>query len=243
MANTRFIGSIELGFQGSQMNWIDNNGLFLVSNNSLFGLGFTTTKDVTLFLLVIMHLKTTKVIWAANRDFPVSNLDQFVFEKNGNLLLHKGPSVVWTTNSGGTGNMMSGLALQDSGDWVLQRGDGKVILMCRCIRIMPYPYCVSVPMLHSPQPYWSMGKDDRRNIDKNGGELAFASIDGNSLRFFDESKVLLWQFSISDLVDVNVNATWIAVLGSGGLIRFFNLNAKGSSGTFDPCGTPKAPVW
>ncbi|KAK8348975.1 hypothetical protein V6Z12_A06G114100 [Gossypium hirsutum] len=83
----------------------------------------------------------------------------------------------------------------------------------------------------NPQPYWSMGKDARRNIDKNGGKVAFASIDGNS-------------WSISYLVDVNVKATWIAVLGSDGFIRFFNLNAKGSSGTSkvpdDPCGTPEA---
>ncbi|MBA0694139.1 hypothetical protein Goari_004461 [Gossypium aridum] len=55
----------------------------------------------------------------------------------------------------------------------------------------------------NPQPYWSMGKDARRNIDKK-------------------------------------------VLGSDGFIRFFHLNAKGSSGTSkvldDPCGMPKACI-
>ncbi|KAE8663417.1 hypothetical protein F3Y22_tig00112980pilonHSYRG00016 [Hibiscus syriacus] len=43
------------------MNWIDNNGLFLVSNSSEFGFGFaTTTSDVTRFLLVIVDITTTK---------------------------------------------------------------------------------------------------------------------------------------------------------------------------------------
>ncbi|MBA0723000.1 hypothetical protein Golax_003621 [Gossypium laxum] len=45
---------------------------------------------------------------------------------------------------------------------------------------------------------------------------------------------------------VSWNATWIAVLGSDGFIRLFDLNAKRSSGTSkfpdDPCGMPKACI-
>ncbi|KAK3212075.1 hypothetical protein Dsin_016781 [Dipteronia sinensis] len=55
-ASVRSFGKISPGFQGSQMNWIDNDGLFLLSNNSDFAFGFQTTeKDVTLFLLVVLH--------------------------------------------------------------------------------------------------------------------------------------------------------------------------------------------
>ncbi|KAK8509331.1 hypothetical protein V6N13_062380 [Hibiscus sabdariffa] len=130
------------------MNWIDKNGLFLVPNSSEFGFGFVTTSDVTLFLLVIMHMETTKVIWAANRNFPVSNSDISLFQNDGNMLLKKGQSVVWKTNTGDKG-------------------------------------------YSNPQSYWSMGKDSRRNINKNGGVVTSASIDENSWKFFDESKVLL----------------------------------------------------
>ncbi|KAL4296015.1 hypothetical protein GQ457_12G020190 [Hibiscus cannabinus] len=273
MANDRFTGSIEPDFQGSQMNWIDNNGLFLVSNNSEFGFGFATTSDVTSFLLVITHLKTTKVIWAANRGFPVSNSDMFLFQNNGNVLLQKGQTFVWTTNTGDKG--VSAMVLMDSGNLVLQRNDGNVIWESfahpsdtlvsnqefkQGMRLVSNPspsnlsYILEIKhgdMVLSagysiPQSYWSMGRDTRRNINKNGGVVTLASIDGNSWQFFDESKVLLWQFRISDSVDVNLNDTWIAVLGSDGFISFFNLNAEESSSTAkvpdDPCGTPEACV-
>ncbi|XVF35599.1 hypothetical protein REPUB_Repub18cG0159900 [Reevesia pubescens] len=269
MASDRSIRTIEPGFQGSQMNWIDNNGLFLVSNNSEFGFGFTTTSDVTLFLLVVMHMQTTKVIWAANRNFPVSNSDDFVFDKNGNMLLQKGGSVVWTTNTADKG--VSAMVLQDSGNLVLQGNDGTVMWQSFAhpsdtlisnqefregMRLISNPSSSNLSYIleiksgdmvlsagySTPQPYWSMGKDSRRIINQNGGEVTLATIESNSWSFFDESKVLLWQFEISDPIDAN--ATWIAVLGSDGFISFVNLHDEGSSSTTkipdDPCGTPEA---
>ncbi|WRX33079.1 Protein kinase domain - like 10 [Theobroma cacao] len=269
MASIQTVGMIKPGFQGSQMNWIDNNGVFLVSNNSEFGFGFTTTSDVTLFLLVIVHMETTKVIWAANRDSPVSNSDDFVFDKNGNVLLRKGVSVVWTTNTGDKG--VSAMVLQDSGNLVLQGDGGKVVWQSfehpsdtlisnqefrEGMRLVSNPSASNLSYIleiksgdmilsagySTLQPYWSMGKDTRRTINKNGGEVAVASLDANSWSLFDESKVLLWQFTISDPIDAN--ATWIAVLGSDGRISFFNLHDKGSSSTTkipaDLCGTPEA---
>ncbi|PPD79228.1 hypothetical protein GOBAR_DD23844 [Gossypium barbadense] len=251
------------------MNWIDNNGLFLVSNNSAFGFGFTTTSDVTLFLLVVVHIDTTKVIWTANRGSPVSNSDPFVFDKNGNVLLQKGRNVVWTTNTSGKG--VSAMVLQDSGNLVLQGDDGKVMWQSfahptdtlisdqefrQGMKLISDPssstnvsYILEIKSgdmilsagYSTPQPYWSMGKDARKNINKNGGEVTLATIDTNSWSLFDESKVLLWQFKISDPNDAN--ATWIAVLGNDGVISFFNLHAGRASSTIkipdDPCGTPE----
>ncbi|XVE97422.1 hypothetical protein REPUB_Repub03eG0018000 [Reevesia pubescens] len=269
MASIRRNGTIEPDFRGSQMNWIDNEGLFLVSKNSEFGFGFTTTSDVTLFLLVVKHMETTTVIWAANRNLPVLNSDDFVFDKNGNVLLQKGGSVVWTTNTGDKG--VSVMVLQDSGNLVLQGNDGTVMWQSFAhptdtliskqefregMRLISNPSSTNLSYIleiksddmilsagySTPQPYWSMGKDTRRNINKNGGEVTLATLDANSWSFFDGSKVLLWQFKISDPIDAN--ATWIAVLGSDGFISFFNLHAKGSSSTTkipdDPCGTPEA---
>ncbi|KAK8582029.1 hypothetical protein V6N13_145017 [Hibiscus sabdariffa] len=268
-ASIRRTGSIEPGFEGTQMNWIDKNGLFLGSNNSAFCFGLTTTSDVTLFLLVVMHMETSQVIWAANRNFPVSNSDPFVFDKNGNVLLQKGGKVVWTTNTGDKG--VSAMVLLDSGNLVLQGNDGTVIWQSFAhpsntlisnqefregMRLVSDPsssnliYILEIKSgdmilsvgYSTPQPYWSMGKDTRRNINKNGGEVTSASIDGNSWSLFDGSKALLWQFRISDPTDAN--ATWIAVLGSDGFISFLNLHAKGSSASTkipdDPCGTPEA---
>ncbi|KAG2244813.1 hypothetical protein Bca52824_093332 [Brassica carinata] len=63
-----YTGSITPGFVGSQMNYINNNGIFLESNNSDFGFGFVTTPaSVTLFTLSIVHKGTSRLIWSANR--------------------------------------------------------------------------------------------------------------------------------------------------------------------------------
>lgn len=269
VASIRSSGSIEPGFQGTQMNWIANNGIFLASNNSEFGFGFDTTSDVTLFLLVVVHMETLKVIWTANRKSPVSNSDEFVFDKSGNVLLQKGGSTVWTTNTGDNG--VSAMVLQDSGNLVLQGNDGGVVWQSfahpsdtlisnqefrQGMRLISSPspsnlsYILEIKSgdmvlsagYSTPQLYWSMGKDTRRNINKNGGEVTLATLDGNSWNFFDENKALLWQLTISDPTDAN--ATWIAVLGSDGFMSFFNLHSGGPSSTIkipqDPCGTPEA---
>lgn len=55
------IGNLDPGFKGSQMYWIYNNGLFLLSNNSRFAFGLTTTDlDVTQFLLVMMQKSSSQ---------------------------------------------------------------------------------------------------------------------------------------------------------------------------------------
>ncbi|GAU23153.1 hypothetical protein TSUD_306010 [Trifolium subterraneum] len=62
--------------------------------------------------------------------------------------------------------------------------------------------------------------DNRKIIDKEGDVVVTANISGK-------------------------NATWIAVLGSNGVITFSSLNSGGSTGSSstripqDPCGTPE----
>ncbi|CAN1828372.1 G-type lectin S-receptor-like serine/threonine-protein kinase SD2-5 [Linum perenne] len=130
MAGVRFIGKMDPGFQGAQMNWIDNAGVMLESNNSLYGFGFaTTTLDVTKFLLVVVHMKTTRAIWTANRGSPISNSDRFIFSKDGRVSLQKDGSgvVVWSPETGGNGNPVSSIQLLDSGNLVLVGKDGRLI--------------------------------------------------------------------------------------------------------------------
>ncbi|KAK9279039.1 hypothetical protein L1049_012714 [Liquidambar formosana] len=88
-----------------------------------------------------------------------------------------------------------------------------------------------------------MGKEDRRTINQDGGEVTSASLNANSWRFYDSTKVFLWQFIFSDNSDSN--ATWVAVLGSDGFITFNNLQNGGTSVASpskipnEPCGTPE----
>jgi hypothetical protein len=86
----QYIGKILPGTQISQLDWIDREGKFLLSQNQNFALAFVTTaNDTTKFLLVIVHLSSTTVIWTANRAKPVSNSDEFVFDKKGNAFFTK----------------------------------------------------------------------------------------------------------------------------------------------------------
>ncbi|XP_038696771.1 G-type lectin S-receptor-like serine/threonine-protein kinase SD2-5 [Tripterygium wilfordii] len=271
-ASIQSIGMINPGFQGSQMSFIDRDGLFLLSNNSDFAFGFYTTSDVTLFLLVVVHMGSSqKVIWSANRGSPVTNSDNFVFDKQGNVFLQKGGSVVWTTNSGGKG--VSAMELRDNGNLVLVESDSNVIwqsfdhptdtlitnqVLKEGMKLVSDPssnnlsYVLEIKSgdmtlsaaYQDPQPYWSIRKDNRITVNKDGGVVATATIEGNSWRFYDSSGVLLWQFIFVDTNDAN--GTWIADLGSDGFISFNNLQDGGENGATptqiptDPCDAPES---
>jgi len=256
-AGIQRIGKISPGFEGSQMNWIDRNGKFLVSNKQEFGFGFvTTSNDNTLFLLAIVHMDSTKIVWTANREFPVSNSDKFVFDEKGNAFLQKGKNSVWSTNT--SGMKVSSMELQDNGNLFLLGNDSNVIWQSfehptdtllpmqnftKGMKLISEPdsnnftYVLEIEShsgnvllstgLQSPQPYWSMQKDIRKIANQNGDDVTFATLDANSWKFYDKRKSMLWQFIFSDAA----NATWIAVLGSDGFITFTNLKNKGSSGS------------
>ncbi|KAL1210358.1 G-type lectin S-receptor-like serine/threonine-protein kinase SD2-5 [Cardamine amara subsp. amara] len=251
LAGVPYRGSITPGFAGSQMNYINNAGLFLESNNSDFGFGFVTTQaSVTLFTLSIIHKSSSKLIWSANRASPVSNSDKLVFEDNGNVVLRtvvEGTEVWRLDNSG---KNASRIELRDSGNLVVVSGDGTSIwesfdhptdtlitnqAFKQGMKLTSSPsssnmtYALEIKsgdMVLSvesltPQVYWSMGNDRRNIINKAGGVVTSASLIENSWRFFDQKQVFLWQFIFADNKDDN--ATWIAVLGNTGVITFSNL--------------------
>ncbi|KAK9079495.1 hypothetical protein SSX86_001167 [Deinandra increscens subsp. villosa] len=260
-------GQVSPGFQGSQMQFIDNSGLFLVSNSSDFGFGFNPNSDVTSFTLVIIHRSSSRIIWSANRDFPVGNSDNFIFDDDGNASLLSNGKVVWSTNTENKG--VSAMELLDSGNLVLVKNDGDFVWQS-----FSYPTNTLMPNqdflkgmklvsnlnnnlnfsleiktgdailsaeFKNPQPYWSMGKDSRRIINKSGGDANSATIEANSWRFYDENKTFLWQFVFAD--QSNVNDTWIAVLEDDGFIKFYDLDAQIAASRQipdDSCSRPQA---
>ncbi|XP_058785881.1 G-type lectin S-receptor-like serine/threonine-protein kinase SD2-5 [Vicia villosa] len=269
----QYIGKILPGTQGSQMNWIDREGKFLLSKNLNFAFGFmTTVNDSTKFLLVILHVSSSTVIWTANRAKPVSNSDNFVFDQKGNAFLSKDGVLIWSTNTINKG--VSSMVLQDNGNLVLLGGDNNSTVIWQSFdfptdTLLPQQVfkkgmkLTSEPGSNSlvyaleiesgnvvlsagfrvPQVYWTMQKDNRKTVDKDGDVVVSANLSDNSWRFYDEKKSLLWQFIFS--ADAGDNATWIAVLGWDGVISFKNLNSGGSDGDSstripqDPCGTPE----
>ncbi|KAM5564485.1 hypothetical protein ABKV19_018859 [Rosa sericea] len=256
LASVQKSGKISPGFQGAQRNWIDNDGLFLLSNQSVFGFGFVTTpQDVTLLLLCIVHVDSRKIVWTANRGSPVSNSDKFVFDVKGSVSLQKSGSVVWSIDTGG--RKVSAMELQDSGNLVLLGDEIGVVWQSfshptdtllwnqdfqEGMKLVSDPSSNNVSCnleikfgdmilssgFQTPQPYWSLWNESRKIINKDGGAVTSASISANSWKFYDRRKVLLWLFIFSDNADPN--ATWIAVLGNDGVISFANLQNGGSNG-------------
>ncbi|PWA81972.1 bulb-type lectin domain-containing protein [Artemisia annua] len=267
ISSVRTVTKVNLGFQGSPTEFIHNNGIFLVSNMSSFGFGFNTSSDVTSFSLVVIHISTSRIIWSANRDFPIGNSDRFTFGDDGNAKLQRNGSVVWSTNTAKSG--VSAMELLDSGNLVLVKSDGSIVWQSfshPTNTLMPNQDFIKGMKLVSnvknnltfsldimsgdsllyadyknPQPYWSMGRDKRRIIHKGGGDTNSATIEGNSWQFYDESKVFLWQFVFADESDAN--DTWVAVLDDDGFIKFYNLKAE-STGKIqipeDSCRRPQA---
>ncbi|KAG5048414.1 hypothetical protein JHK85_009517 [Glycine max] len=253
------------------MNWIDRDGKFLVSKEGQFAFAFVATaNDSTKFLLAIVHVATERVIWTANRAVPVANSDNFVFDEKGNAFLEKDGTLVWSTNTSNKG--VSSMELLDTGNLVLLGSDNSTVIWQSFNHptdtLLPtQEFTEGMKLISDPstnnlthfleiksgnvvltagfrtlQPYWTMQKDNRKVINKDGDAVASANISGNSWRFYGKSKSLLWQFIFS--TDQGTNATWIAVLGSDGFITFSNLNGGESNAASqripqDSCATPE----
>lgn len=270
LASIQSKGTISPPFKAAQMDFIDNNGLFLLSNNSNFGFGIQPTQNATLYQLVIVHLSSSTVVWSANRNSPIQNSDPLMFDEDGNLQLQSGQMVVWTTNSAGKG--VSLMELQNSGNLVLLGNDNSVIWQSfshptdtlissqdfiEGMKLVSNPnernltYFLEIKSrdmilyagFQTPQPYWSLNKDSSTIVNKDGGEIAIATLDDNSWKFYDRNKDLLSQLLFPEAT--SPNSTWIAVLGNNGIVSFVNLPNSGSSIISqtkipkDPCGTPE----
>ncbi|KAJ0247388.1 G-type lectin S-receptor-like serine/threonine-protein kinase SD2-5 [Hirschfeldia incana] len=257
-AGVPYNGSITPGFSGSQMNYINNDGILLESINRDFGFGFVTLPDkVTLFTLSIVHRSSSKLIWSANRaSSPVANSDKLQFQDNGNVVLrNEGGSEVWKLDN--SGKNASRIELRDSGNLVVVSGDGvsiwesfdhptdtlitsqvfkegmKLTSNASSSNNMTY-----VLELRSGDMFLSVNsltpqvywsmKSDNKMITEKQGVVTSSYLLGNSWRFFGEKQALLWQFLITDNRDDN--GTWIAVLGNNGVISFTSLGS-GVSGT------------
>ncbi|KAL6972854.1 hypothetical protein U1Q18_027029 [Sarracenia purpurea var. burkii] len=265
-ARTPLVGKIYPGFEGSQTDWIDHDGLFLLSNNSVFGLKFYTNLDVTLFLLVVIHITSCRVVWTANGGLLVRSNDKFVFDRKGNAYLKNATSVVWSTETEGKG--VTAMELQDTGNLVLLGAggdDGRILWQSfshptdtllsgqqfvegMMIKSPPYHSnlyhylkiesgdLILYVGYRTPQVYWSMATDGLKTIEKANGKISSASIVANSWNFYDRNQTLVWQFNFSLFNESN--ATWAAVLGTDGSINFYNLQ-RGMSPRPEPTRIPQ----
>lgn len=246
------------GFTGSEMDYIDNNGIFLLSNGSVFGFGFVTNSvsDTTSYLLAVVHLATTSIVWSANPNSPVSHSDNFVFDKDGSAYLQSGGSAIWSANISGKG--ATSMQLLDSGNLIVVGKDssslwqsfshptdtllsgqsfieGMTLVSHSNTQNMTYTLQIKsgdmmlYAGLQMPQPYWSALKDNRMIVDKNGNNIYSANLSSSSWSFYNQAGLLQSQLVI--VQQGAANATLAAVLGNDGLITFYMLQSASSRNT------------
>lgn len=263
IAGSKHIGKLYPGFEATQTECIDNNGLFLTSNNSVFGFGFYTALDVQFFLLVVIHISSAKVVWTANRGLLIRDSDKFVFEKNGNAYLQRGNGEAWSAKT--SGQKVESMELQDSGNLVLLGVSGSILWQSfshptdtllpgqefvEGMRLKSFPNSNNLSVYlefksgdlvlyagyQTPQTYWSLANDSRKTDTSVAAKVHSASLVSNAWNFYDIKKALLWQFSFSENNDEN--ATYAAILGSNGQITFSNLH-NGKAATSEAIKIPQ----
>ncbi|CDP05434.1 unnamed protein product [Coffea canephora] len=271
MAGPPNVGRLNLGFQGTLMNWLDYEGLFLLSNNSAFAFGFQHSQDVNKIQLVVLHKGSSTIIWSANRNNLIQSSDFFTFARNGDAYLQRGGSTIWYTDTANKG--VVAMELLDSGNLVLVGNDSSIIWQSfshptdtlvsnqeftEGMKLVSNPnsdnlsYSLEIKSgdvilsanYQPPQPYWAMGMDTRRIVDTDGGDVVSATLDGNSWKFYNQDKVLLWHFVFSHNHDEDT--TGVAALENDGFIAFSLLQADGNFSASsipippDPCSRPAA---
>lgn len=100
-----------VGFNGSRYHFVDASGAFLRSANDTFRLVFrsASAQDTERFYVCVLHFKTDRVVWVANRNLVVGFSDPFVFGKDGNVVLYQSGTEVWST---GTNSSATTIQLQ-----------------------------------------------------------------------------------------------------------------------------------
>lgn len=239
------------GFSASENEYIDNSGIFLLSNGTVYGFGFVTSSvsESPSYLLTVLHLASTSVVWTANANSPVSHMDTFVFNKDGNAYLRSQGSTAWTANLAGKG---ASIQLLDSGNLIVLGKDGSS-LVWQCFS---YPtdtlvsgqsftdgmtlvrqssthnisYTLGITSgdmrlyagFQNPQPYWSALQDTRLIVNMDG-DIYSSNFSSNLWCFYDKSGSLLSQLFIAEQVDANDTLT--VVLSDDGSLSFYILQA------------------
>ncbi|KAJ1379207.1 putative serine/threonine-protein kinase [Sesbania bispinosa] len=264
-AKDQHISQIYPGFSASRLDWNDHGGFFLLSNSSAFAFGFFTALDVSLFVLVVIHLSSYKVVWTANRGLLVRNSNRFVFDHNGNAYLEGGNGMVWATNT--TGQKVRSMELLDSGNLVLLGENGTAIwesFSHPTDTLLPGQAFVegmtmksfrnSMNLFHylgyiagdlvlyvgfvPTQPYWFLSGETLRTPNNVTGKVHSASLVSNSWNFYDKNGALLWKIVFSDHSDPK--SMWAAILDPNGVISFYDLN-KGRSANPEAMKIPQDP--
>ncbi|KAL0378186.1 UNVERIFIED_CONTAM: G-type lectin S-receptor-like serine/threonine-protein kinase [Sesamum radiatum] len=115
------VPSISLNFTASYLQFIDNSGAFLASQNSTFQARITNAKpESTSFYFVIIHVDSNTIVWSANRNQPISESSELRLTADGLTLYNDTGHPIWSTPRNLAS--VSSMYLLESGNLVLLDG-------------------------------------------------------------------------------------------------------------------------
>ncbi|KAI3451626.1 hypothetical protein Pfo_008291 [Paulownia fortunei] len=112
------VPSISPNFTASYLQFIDNSGAFLASQNNSFQARITNSKpESRSFYFVIIHVSSRTIVWSANRNYPISQSSQLRLTVDGLALYNDTGHTIWSTPQ--TLSSVSSMQLLESGNLVL----------------------------------------------------------------------------------------------------------------------------
>ncbi|KAG6394759.1 hypothetical protein SASPL_145349 [Salvia splendens] len=112
------VPSIPINFTASYLQFIDNSGAFLASENSSFQARITNSKPESRSLyFVIIHVASHTIVWSANRNRHISQSSQLRLTAQGLTLYNDSTHPIWSTPPNPT--PVSSMHLLESGNLLL----------------------------------------------------------------------------------------------------------------------------
>ncbi|KAG8383905.1 hypothetical protein BUALT_Bualt04G0062700 [Buddleja alternifolia] len=112
------VPSITPNFTASYLQFIDNSGAFLASQNNSFQARITNSKpESRSFYFLIIHVSSNTIVWSANRNQPISESSQVRFTTDGLAIYNDSGHPIWSTPR--NLSSISSMHLMETGNLVL----------------------------------------------------------------------------------------------------------------------------
>ncbi|KAG6392954.1 hypothetical protein SASPL_147183 [Salvia splendens] len=112
------VPSIPINFTASYLQFIDNSGAFLASENGSFQARITNSKpESRSFYFVVVHVASHTIVWSANRNRHISQSSQLCLTAQGLTLYNDSTHPIWSTPPNPT--PVSSMHLLESGNLLL----------------------------------------------------------------------------------------------------------------------------
>ncbi|KAJ0679604.1 putative protein kinase RLK-Pelle-SD-2b family [Helianthus annuus] len=210
---TIYTGSITPNFTTSQFQHIDSSGDFLRSPNHTYTAAIRNPQPSSpSYYLVIYHSDSHTIVWAANRNHPISVSGQIRLSFTGITIHDDTSQTVWSTPE--LNSTVDSLQLLDSGNLILVDRFNKTLWQS-----FDHPTDTIVSGQRFPVGRSLIG--NKSPADHSAGDYSFTVTSGDGILQWKNLTYYSLLMDSKSVINSNVPITYITVNGSG----FFMLGA------------------